>query len=371
MSTYDNAIAKGERSAGIDLFKIISMLMVVVLHVLGAGGVLNSLQAKSVAWFMFGGVESVCIIAVNCFALTSGFLYVGKKIKIKNIFSLYLQVLFYSLVISAVVFAFKPATFSIKELLNQILPILSGRYWYFSAYFILFLTMPLLNIILDKADKSFMIVTLIGAVALFGIYVFCGNYVFGDVFHIEGGYSFVWLAVCYLIGGAIKKYDIKNLLKARSWFLLYLASTLLSFIAAFVLSALRGYVSLPYINNYNFLLNLLSSVFLLLFFARIEIKPNKVVSYIAKASFGVYLFHEQKLLKNIAITDKFIFVTDLSPIFGLLVILGSVLAIYIVGTLIEIARQYLFKLIKLNKLSQKVDDKVVSVYEKLKQKLDK
>ena len=140
MSIQENDIVKKERSASIDLFRIISMFMVVVLHVLGAGGILTALSPKSANWFLLGGLESICIIAVNCFALTTGFLYVGRKIKIRNIFNLYLQVLFYSLIIALILFATGLCDFSIKELLNYLLPILSGRYWYFSAYFILYLT---------------------------------------------------------------------------------------------------------------------------------------------------------------------------------------------------------------------------------------
>lgn len=369
METKQSVNTNIDRSLGIDLFRIVSMLMVVVLHVLGSGGALTSVADKSANWFLLGGLECVCIIAVNCFALTSGYLHVGKKIKIKNIFNLYLQVLFYSLIISIVLFVFGLVNFSTKELLNQVLPILSGRYWYFSAYFILFLIMPLLNIILEKTDKAFLFAFLIGAIVFFGVYVFCGSVLFSDVFNIKGGYTFVWLAVCYLMGGAIKKYDLKNLLKARNWFLLYLSSMLLSYLVGLVLSVIRGFSRLPYVADYNFLLNVTSSIFLLLFFARLELKPNKMISFIAKSSFGVYLLHEQKLLKGIAITNKFVFLKDLSPILSILTVLGVVILIYILGTTVEIIRQYLFKLTRVNKLPQLIDNGVVSVYEKLKQKL--
>ncbi len=370
MSIQENDIVKKERSASIDLFRIISMFMVVVLHVLGAGGILTALSPKSANWFLLGGLESICIIAVNCFVLTTGFLYVGRKIKIRNIFNLYLQVLFYSLIIALILFATGLCEFSIKELLNYLLPILSGRYWYFSAYFILYLIMPLLNLILERTDKSFMFTLVIGAIVLFGVYIYCGSLVFGDTFHVHNGYSFIWFSVCYLIGGAIKKYEIFSLKKSRVWFICYLICALLTYGASFVLSVLKGYTRSLYIGEYNFILNVLSSIFLLMFFANLKMKNNKIISFIAKSTFGVFLLHTQKLLRDIAIVDKFIFVSNLSPLLAILCVLGSVSLIYVVGTVVDIIRQCLFKLLRASKLSAKVEEKTIKVFDKIKEKLE-
>ena len=65
----------GERNYGIDLFRIVSMFMVVVLHVLGQGGILDGTIGVAgnyeTAWFL----ETAAYGAVNCYALISG--YVG------------------------------------------------------------------------------------------------------------------------------------------------------------------------------------------------------------------------------------------------------------------------------------------------------
>ena len=65
-----------KRNIGIDLLKIVSMLMIVTLHMLGHGGVLDNMPPMSrcyqVAWL----IEIACYGAVNCYALASGFLTV-------------------------------------------------------------------------------------------------------------------------------------------------------------------------------------------------------------------------------------------------------------------------------------------------------
>jgi surface polysaccharide O-acyltransferase-like enzyme len=62
---------KKERLGGVDLFRVISMFMVVVLHVNGIGGVLRNPanQPLSPLWFASSVINILCVIAVNCFAL--------------------------------------------------------------------------------------------------------------------------------------------------------------------------------------------------------------------------------------------------------------------------------------------------------------
>ena len=83
-----------KRNIGIDLLKIVSMLMIVTLHMLGHGGVLDNMPPMSrcyqVAWL----IEIACYGAVNCYALASGFL--TARCNIRKLMELWLQVMFYS-----------------------------------------------------------------------------------------------------------------------------------------------------------------------------------------------------------------------------------------------------------------------------------
>ncbi|EOS72255.1 hypothetical protein C819_04357, partial [Lachnospiraceae bacterium 10-1] len=59
-----NLLKKPERNYGIDLLRIIAMLLVVVLHVLGQGGVLEASKGvrAAVAWFF--EVAAYCAVDV-------------------------------------------------------------------------------------------------------------------------------------------------------------------------------------------------------------------------------------------------------------------------------------------------------------------
>ena len=66
-----------ERNYGLDLFRFISMLMIVGLHVIGNGGILDNAQPLTIRGEAVWLLEIACYCSVNCFALASG--YVGVK----------------------------------------------------------------------------------------------------------------------------------------------------------------------------------------------------------------------------------------------------------------------------------------------------
>ena len=71
-----------ERNYGIDLLRILSMFMVVLLHLCGFGGVLSNVKPFSVNYYIAWFLEIVSYCAVDVFALISGF--VGAKNEILN-----------------------------------------------------------------------------------------------------------------------------------------------------------------------------------------------------------------------------------------------------------------------------------------------
>lgn len=70
-----------ERNYGIDMLRIVAMFMVIILHILGRGGILDSVKTFSpnyyIGWFM----EIASFGAVNCYAIISGYVCYNKKNK--------------------------------------------------------------------------------------------------------------------------------------------------------------------------------------------------------------------------------------------------------------------------------------------------
>lgn len=95
---------------GIDLLKIVAMFLVLLLHILGHGGILGKLMSTppellskyGMAWL----IEIIAYCSVNCFALTTGYNYYGKKPHWSNLINLLFQIIFYSSVITIIFLLF-------------------------------------------------------------------------------------------------------------------------------------------------------------------------------------------------------------------------------------------------------------------------
>lgn len=143
----ETLIQKNERNFGIDLLRILAMYMVVVLHVLGCGGILETCEQFSVNYYIAWFLETSAYCAVNVFAMISGYVMVSTRFNGFKMIPLWLTVFFYSLVIT-ILFKFVPSlsiihTVTKAELIKAIFfPVVSRQYWYFTAYFGMYFFIP-------------------------------------------------------------------------------------------------------------------------------------------------------------------------------------------------------------------------------------
>lgn len=80
-----------KRNTGINLFKLFSMFMIALLHVLGMGGITGAAAGTS-SYYPVYLMQNAAFCAVNCYALVSGYLMFGKKIKPSRITELWFEV---------------------------------------------------------------------------------------------------------------------------------------------------------------------------------------------------------------------------------------------------------------------------------------
>ena len=140
-----------ERNYGIDLLRIVSMMMVVLLHVLGQGGS-DPLTVKSeTAWLLEIGAYS----AVNIYAMISGYVGYGRKYKYSGLVYLYFQVLFYTVPTTIIFYIYRPELVNLKGKRELLFPFAYNTYWYFTAYFCLAFFIPFLNMMLERLDRGF------------------------------------------------------------------------------------------------------------------------------------------------------------------------------------------------------------------------
>ena len=80
---------KQERDFGLDLLRIICMLMVVCLHAFNHGGLVEGTLVPSTANFYLGNAMfALCLPAVNCFVMISGYFLCTADFKLKKLISI-------------------------------------------------------------------------------------------------------------------------------------------------------------------------------------------------------------------------------------------------------------------------------------------
>ena len=355
-----------EKNYGIDALRILSMFMIVILHIFNTGGVLNA-TGRFTSQYEAGWVLQIATFcAVDVYALISGYVWVNAKYRYRNIVELWLQVFFYTVLITALFSIFSPSSVSFLEWIKALFPVMFNQYWYFSSYFALFLFIPLLNIILEKTEKKQLLIY-IGIILLF----FSGvqTLFFSDAFVTNNGCSAIWLMILYLVGGYIKKYGICKNVKPTKLVIGYLIMTVLTWLSKLCIELLTlGVLGEVRAGNY-FISNcspfiFLAAVFLVLFFANLRISDfwKKVIGFLAPMSFGVYLIHVHPLVFFGILKDRFVEYAALPWILEILAVLGTAAVIYLICCLIDFVRLNLFKILHIR---QKLD----SIEERIKMKI--
>ncbi|MCM1537354.1 MAG: acyltransferase [bacterium] len=345
MQTNANS-AKQERNMGVELLRIVSMLMVVILHILGQGGVLAGVEdapdsARYAAAYL---LESGAYMAVNCYALISGYVGAEHPFRYARLFEIYARVLFYTILITAGFCIAEPGRLSLGLIVDALLPATRGQYWYYTAYLGLMLFMPALQCMIAHLTKVQFRNLTIALILLFSV---LPTFFVSDIFQVGHGYSLWWLIALYLIGAYIKKYGLpflKRPLPAIFWYVLcVLAAWGVQLAGARSAAAFRWKLL-----DYTSPAMLFAGVSLLTAFSafRLPAPLKRAAALCAPLSFSVYLIHVHPLLWNGWLEGRFA-VFAAYPALGMAAtVVGAAAGIYVSCTLIDAVRAWLFRVIK-------------------------
>lgn len=344
-----------KRHDGIDTLRIVSMFMVVILHVLVQSGILYNTPPLSshfcLSWFL--EISAYC--AVNCFALISGFVMYRSKPSISRLVQLWLQVVFYTVLITGIFALISPQTFSLRGLIKAFFPVSTRGYWYISSYFGLYLFTPLLNTALQNIGKKTFDMILFG---LFSTFCVTTTFLLHDPFVLNGGYSTIWLLTLYLVGAYIHKYHIAAKLNKCVAFGLFLLMVLITFASKILFTRFGITLLENVLVSYVSPTIALSGLFLFIFFVKFEEIPplQGIIRIMAPASLGVYLIHVHPLVWDHVLCVFSDLFTNYNCIIMVLLVFGASAVIYLVCTFIDLLRINLFQLLKVKSLCARLDN---------------
>ena len=295
-----------KRLNNFEALRILAMFMVIILHYLYKGGLLTSTTepftaVSYAAWL----VESFAIVAVNVYALITGYFMCESQMKAGRLLRIICQVLWYTLLIPVVLVLsglVDISSFDTYDLLRFVFPIHMKHYWFVTAYVVLMLFVPFLNIAIKHMSSR----QLAGATALITAYQMFPKSVLPVSFaDDDAGNGVLWLICLYLIAAYIRKYGIPFFSSLKRSMLVYVGSVVCIFASLLVmrqvyfkLDAFGENINFAY--HYNHIFCLVASVALFYAFKHWNMKDNSVSRFVGKVApytFGVYLLHEHILIR--------------------------------------------------------------------------
>ena len=357
-----------QRNYGIDLLRCVAMFMVLLLHLLLYSGTLVGYPLFSAGYETAWTIELFAFGAVDIYALISGYVGVGRKVRYAGLANLWLTVCFYTVLATAVFSVLEPANYNLTPdsvfhpFVKAFFPVISNQYWYFCSYFLLFLFLPLLNAGLDALSDLQLRVT---AVTLFLACSVADIFSYIDVLRMASGYSPMWLVVLYVLGAAIRRNE--PLKKAPKWALLlgYVVFSALTALSKYLIGKItlqtRGQIYRDdYLVRYISPTVVCAAVCLLLLFSRLNLPGwlQRVTAFLAPSAFCVYLIHENPLVREFCMKRYFLFLPKLSAPMLVPALAGCAIGLYLACTAFDLIRRGLFRLLgvkpRLNRAEEKV-----------------
>lgn len=363
INTELNPTPHSERNHGIELLRIFAMLLAAVLHILKKGGVITASEGNLAAYSTVWLLEAAAYCAVNCYALISG--YVGysdrpKPLRLARCIELWLQVVFYSVIITTVYCIAGVGSVGVSDFADAFLPVTSKQYWYFTAYIGMFFFIPLLNALVRRLNRRALVSLCIMLIAVFSLYDTFASFWKKDPLALVGGHSPLWLGVLYIFGAAMKKLRVPESMSSKKAILIYASAAV--FTALFKITGDR---LLRFVPGSLFVRDtsptvLLCAAALLVTFARLKPcrKLTEFAVLFAPAAFGVYLLHVSPLVFEHVIGNRFAFIGRLPfPLipFAVLASAGVILA---VGLAADKVRILLFKALGVPKMCRKAEKSI-------------
>lgn len=353
------------RVPGADLLRIVTMLMILTSHFFVHGGVLGRLSPSKPYFYICWIIEALCYVMVNCYALTTGYFQSQTSFKLKKLLLLWGQIVFWSGGAYVILVLCGKISFSLSALVDAFMPVTMQRYWFVTAYVILYAISPLLNFAIQKMSQREHAVCL---AVLCGVFVVFRNLTYwSDFANLHGGYSWASLAVLYMLGAYLRLYPphFKHPL------LCYVALSLVTAASRILLTILyyRFEFDSSYLKifmQYNSIPVVAASVCLFAFFVDLDIRarvPLSLIGFFAPATFGVYLIHEQlevkELIWKLIAPSRYIRSPLLLPY-----LLLTVLVLFTVCALLDKLRHRLSLLLHVPQLFGVVSDRLTSLLAK-------
>ena len=359
-----NKSATKIRDSKFEILRIIAIFLIIAHHYAIHGFHLKEIDVFSYNRIIVNILSLGGKLGVNLFVLISSYFMVDSKFKFKKLIKLFGETWIYSITI-LILFTtiLTPVTnIGIKQIIKSIFPIVFCQYWFITDYILLMILSPFLNDYIKNLDaKSYkkLLITLIV------IEVLLSGTIQSTL--VDMSNPIIWFTILYLTAGYIKQYvDLsKNSFKVNlttslvSYLLLILSVILLNVLGHTLNDNTAILNRSTYFMKQNSIFIFVTAVELFITFVKLPTINNTWINKIASCSLGIYLIHDNPLMreylwKTIFKNQNHYFSSNLL-IYSIL----TIFTVYLICMLIDLIRQA-----TIEKIYLKITDKVYNKVEK-------
>lgn len=331
-------IFQDNRSTNLELFRIITMLLIIAHHYVVNSGLWDTISQnptsiKSLFLTLYGAWGKT---GINCFVLITGYFMCKSSVTARKVIKLLAEIIFYKIVINTIFCFIGYQEFSTHVLL-QFIPLRWISTSFTDAFIVLMLFIPFINILLHNlTEKQHIKILLLSSY----VYIFMGTLknIFGVIINYVS-----WFIVLYFFASYIRLYPKKIFTNTKLWGILTLVSIILSSLSV-VLCAFLGKYPYLFVTDSNTFLAFATGFNAFMFFKNVRIPYNKFINTMASTCFGVLLIHANSntmrtwlwkdVLNNVEVFSK-----SWMPFHAL----GSVIMIFLICSFIDFLRILFFE----------------------------
>lgn len=326
------------RESGIELLRIVMMLVIIAHHYVVNSGLLdvisdNMLSSRSLFLLLFGWGGKY---AINCFIMITGYFMCKQEITLNKFLKLFLEIEFYKIGIYLIFLITGYSEFSIKDMVKTVLPVYSIGTGFMASYLVFFLFIPYLNILIKGIEEKQYIRLIVLCVLVFTM--------FPSVLKADVKIGYVgWFMVIYLIAAYIRLYPKPWFDDNRLWGIATIILLILSWGSVIACAWVSNYLGKNayyyFVNDSNKVLALFPAIATFMYFRNLKLGYKKWINNIAATTLGVLLIHANSdtmrqwlwrdVLGNVKAYDS-----EYLVVHAVL----SVIGVYIICVLVDLAR---------------------------------
>ena len=358
-------IEREKRNSSIEALRIIAMLMIIAYH--------YAVQGKAIG--PAGGGTKIFLecaslwgkAGVNLFCLIMGYFGIQSTFKVKKVFQMEAQVIFYSLFGLFTALLFK-CEISFRKVVMTFFPAVLCQYWFISAYIMVYILSPFINRLLLQLDA----VQFRRLIAIF--LAFRSVVPFFTLQETSGLFwnQFIWFVVMYVIGAYLRsnKRVFSNKIHLVSLLIcnvVLIASVIgINWLSVYI-PKLAKYTTYARWSNSPLVICMCISMIRLVECR--QIGHIKWINYLAAGTLGIYLFHENIFIRDILWNSLFNNTKYIGSYTIVIHIIAAITFVFLTGSLIDVLRRLLF--LKMDTVFSFISDGVEKKVKDYEQKIDK